>query len=191
MDSYREKRMPKLQKESDQKSQSCEIFENFESVKNLTSGSQGVSSFRCWSHNFPKIFVKFSTLKKDVRKIYPQSLPLTVADNSENEQLRKVNEEQSKKISNFQREITILEEKLKEKDAELEKRKTELSHLRKGSKLTPVQPGLLHEVLFDFRLEPQDRKLAILPCNRPYFGTEFYIGLQKKSLATFRYSLYI
>jgi len=61
-------------------------------------------------------------------------LPLTVADNSENEQLRKVNEEQSKKISNFQREITILEEKLKEKDAELEKRKTELSHLRQSSK---------------------------------------------------------
>ena len=59
---------------------------------------------------------------------------MTVADNSENEQLRKVNEEQSKKISNFQREITILEEKLKEKDAELEKRKTELSHLRQSSK---------------------------------------------------------
>ena len=39
-----------------------------------------------------------------------------------------------KKISNFQREITILEEKLKEKDAELEKRKTELSHLRQSSK---------------------------------------------------------
>ena len=88
-------------------------------------------------------------------------MPLTVADNSENEQLRKVNEEQSKKISNFQREITILEEKLKEKDAELEKRKTELSHLRQRSKLTPVQPGQLHGVLFDFRLEPQDRKLAI------------------------------
>jgi len=73
---------------------------------------------------------KKKATKKDVRKIYPQSLPLTVADNSENEQLRKVNEEQSKKISNFQREITILEEKLKEKDAELAKRKTELSHLR-------------------------------------------------------------
>ena len=83
---------------------------------------------------------------------------MTVTDNSENEQLRKVNEEQSKKISNFQREITILEEKLKEKDAELEKRKTELSHLRHSSKLTP---GLFHGVFFDFRLEPQDRKLAI------------------------------
>ena len=63
-------------------------------------------------------------------------MPLTVADNSENEQLRKVNEEQSKKISTYQREITILEEKLKEKDAELEKRKTELSHLRQGSKIS-------------------------------------------------------
>ena len=60
---------------------------------------------------------------------------MTVADNSENEQLRKVNEEQSKKISTYQREIIILEEKLKEKDAELEKRKTELSHLRQGSKI--------------------------------------------------------
>ena len=80
-------------------------------------------------------YENFTTLKKDVRKIYPQSLPLTVADNSENEQLRNVNEEQSKKITNFQREITILEEKLKEKDAELQKRKTELSHLRQGSKI--------------------------------------------------------
>ena len=81
----------------------------------------------------------FAILKKDVRKIYPQSLPLTVADNSENEQLRKVNEEQAKKITNFQREITILEEKLKEKDAELVKRKTELSHLRLGSKISSIQ----------------------------------------------------
>ena len=83
----------------------------------------------------------FTTLKKDVRKIYPQSLPLTVADNSENEQLRKVNEEQSKKISNFQREITILEEKLKEKDAELKKRKTELSHLRHNRFNTMAGPS--------------------------------------------------
>ena len=130
MDSYWKKRMPELQKESNQKSQSCEIFENFESVK-IWPFVREFPVFAAGGTIFViEWFPQFFNSKKDVRKIYPQSLPLIVADNSENEQLRKVNEEQSKKISNFQREITILEEKLKEKDAELAKRKTELSHLR-------------------------------------------------------------
>ena len=147
VDSYWKKRMPELQKESNQKSQSCEIvfflllFWNCISRKTLLIYNFDIRNFvTIWllSCRWKEITISnenFTTLKKDVRKIYPQSLPLTVADNSENEQLRKVNEEQSKKISNFQREITILEEKLKEKDAELEKRKTELSHLRQGSKI--------------------------------------------------------
>ena len=37
-----------------------------------------------------------------------------------------------------------------------------------------VRPELWHGVLFHFRSGPQNRKLAILPWNRLYFGIKFY-----------------
>ena len=42
-----------------------------------------------------------------------------------------------------------------------------------------VGSGVLHRVLFHFRSEPQNRKLAILPWNQLYFGIKFYREWQK------------
>ena len=49
-----------------------------------------------------------------------------------------------------------------------------LETLHKTLAVYTIRPGLWHGVLFHFRLEPRNRKLAILPWNRLYYGIKFY-----------------
>ena len=67
---------------------------------------------------------------KDIRKIYPATLPLAVADNSEIIQLRKSKDELSKKVTVQDETITKQTKKIENLEKELKRRMNEILHLR-------------------------------------------------------------
>ena len=67
---------------------------------------------------------------KDIRKIYPASLPLAVVDNSEIIQLRKSKNELSKKVTVQNETITKQTKKIDNLEKELKRRMNEILHLR-------------------------------------------------------------
>ena len=84
---------------------------------------------------------KTKVKSKEIRKIYPSTLPLAVADNSEVIQLRKSKDELSGKLTVSEETVTKQVKQIERLQKELTKRQNELQHLRNNRTMSQTQVG--------------------------------------------------
>merc|ERR1712106_1052768 len=84
---------------------------------------------------------KTKVKSKEIRKIYPSTLPLAVADNSEVIQLRKSKDELSGKLTVSEETVTKQVKQIEQLQKELTKRQNELQHLRNNRAMSQTQVG--------------------------------------------------